>query len=109
MDGFGSGQMSYGGGERGLEIVGGRGISGVNGSQINAVETGNQSPVKRPTNPHRRSHGSSKAWGLSDPEMKRKKWIAGYKFYGVEAKFKDSFKAGLRWIRNKCSRIVHGS
>uniref|UniRef100_A0A1J3D9Y0 DUF3511 domain protein n=1 Tax=Noccaea caerulescens TaxID=107243 RepID=A0A1J3D9Y0_NOCCA len=59
--------------------------------------------------PARRSNASSvrPSWGLNDAEMKRKKRIARYKAYTVEAKVKSSLKNGYRWIRNKCCQIVH--
>ncbi|KAF9607218.1 hypothetical protein IFM89_033425 [Coptis chinensis] len=48
------------------------------------------------------------SWSLKNPEAKRKKRIAQYKFYSVEGKVKSSFRNGFRWIKNKCSQIVHG-
>lgn len=51
---------------------------------------------------------ATKPWGFTDPEMKRKKRIAKYKVYTVEGKVKSSLKKGLRWIKNKCSEIIHG-
>ncbi|XP_023639435.1 LOW QUALITY PROTEIN: uncharacterized protein LOC17889537 [Capsella rubella] len=59
----------------------------------------------------RRSNASSTkpSWGLSDAEMKRKKrMVARYKAYTVEGKVKSTLKNGFRWIKNKCSHIVHG-
>lgn len=47
------------------------------------------------------------SWGLSNAEMKRKKRITRYKAYTVEGKVKSSLKKGFRWIKNKCSHIVH--
>ncbi|KAG5231698.1 DUF3511 domain protein [Salix suchowensis] len=46
--------------------------------------------------------------GLTDPEMKRKKRIAKYKVYTVEGKVKASLRRGICWIKNKCSKIIHG-
>lgn len=46
------------------------------------------------------------AWWLSDPEMKRRRRVAGYKSYAVEGKVKASIRRGLRWIKAKCSHIV---
>ncbi|KAF0908573.1 hypothetical protein E2562_026623 [Oryza meyeriana var. granulata] len=46
-------------------------------------------------------------WCLSDPEMKRRRRVAGYKSYAVEGKVKASIRRGLRWIKAKCSHIVH--
>lgn len=46
------------------------------------------------------------AWCLGDPEMKRRRRVAGYKAYAVEGKVKASIRRGLRWIKAKCSHIV---
>ncbi|XP_021904436.1 uncharacterized protein LOC110819513 [Carica papaya] len=107
MDGYGSGQRSYGG-DRRMEIVSGKSFS-MSSNQIYASR--NNSPERPPVPPRatRSSQGASKPpWGFSDPEMKRKKRIAKYKVYTVEGKVKDSIKKGLRWIKNKCSQIVRG-
>ncbi|KAL6896825.1 hypothetical protein ACP4OV_007397 [Aristida adscensionis] len=54
---------------------------------------------------------SASAWacGLGgDPaEMKRRRRVAGYKAYAVEGKVKASFRRSLRWIKAKCSSIIH--
>ncbi|EOA29178.1 hypothetical protein CARUB_v10025450mg [Capsella rubella] len=34
--------------------------------------------------------------------------FARYKAYTVEGKVKSTLKNGFRWIKNKCSHIVHG-
>ncbi|KAK9139238.1 hypothetical protein Scep_008919 [Stephania cephalantha] len=73
-------------------------------------------PVSFTTSSHRRTPkrrsglaGSNKSsWRLSDPEMKRRRRVIKYKLYAVEGKVKDSFRRGFRWIKNKCSEIVHG-
>ncbi|OAY48734.1 uncharacterized protein LOC110614445 [Manihot esculenta] len=100
MDGYG--QRSYGG-DRKFEIV-----SGKSANQI--YSTRPHSPDPPPVAPRatRQGRTTSTPWSFSDPEMKRKKRIAKYKVYTVEGKFKDSLKNGLRWIKNKCSQIVHG-
>ncbi|KAF6177108.1 hypothetical protein GIB67_005096 [Kingdonia uniflora] len=54
------------------------------------------------------SSSKFKSWSLNDPEMKRRKRVAKYKIYAVEGKVKSTFSRGLRWIKNKCSEIVHG-
>ncbi|CBI22920.3 hypothetical protein VitviT2T_006082 [Vitis vinifera] len=51
---------------------------------------------------------SSSSWGFSDPEIKRRKRIALYKAYGVEGKMKASLRGGFRWVKNKCSQLIHG-
>lgn len=45
-----------------------------------------------------------KSWSFSDPEMKRKKRVAGYKVYAVEGKVKGSLRKSFRWIKD----IVYG-
>lgn len=46
----------------------------------------------------------AKSWSLNDPEMKRKKRVAGYKVYAVEGKMKGSLRKSFRWIKD----IVYG-
>ncbi|KAL5853905.1 hypothetical protein ACOSQ3_009023 [Xanthoceras sorbifolium] len=48
-----------------------------------------------------------KTW-WNDPETKRKKRVAKYKFYSVEGKVKSSLKKGFRWMKKKYSHIIHG-
>ncbi|KAL8544944.1 hypothetical protein ACS0TY_005229 [Phlomoides rotata] len=94
-----------GGGERRLEIVSGRGHNPYNGSQIYTSTHPDSPPV------HRRSPAATaaaKPWGFGDSEMKRRKRIARYKVYTVEGRVKASIKNGIRWIKNKCSEIIHG-
>ncbi|KAF7006559.1 hypothetical protein CFC21_021595 [Triticum aestivum] len=51
---------------------------------------------------------SSVAWFAGDQaEMKRRGRVASYKAYAVEGKVKASLRRGLRWIKAKCSHIVH--
>ncbi|KAJ4719362.1 DUF3511 domain protein [Melia azedarach] len=45
---------------------------------------------------------------LSDPETKRRKRVAKYKYYSYEGRVKSSIKDGYRWIRTKCSKLIHG-
>lgn len=51
---------------------------------------------------------TSKSWSFNDPELQRKKRVAGYKVYSVEGKMKGSFKKSLRWIKNTCNHAIHG-
>lgn len=54
-------------------------------------------------------NASSKAgWLFNDPELQRKKRVAGYKAYGVEGKLKRSFTRSFRWLKDRYSHIVHG-
>lgn len=54
------------------------------------------------------SGSTSKSWSFNDPELQRKKRVASYKVYTVEGKVKGSFKKSFRWIKDRCSRMVHG-
>ncbi|XP_054804302.1 uncharacterized protein LOC129307388 [Prosopis cineraria] len=89
MEGSGSGHRPYG-------IVSGKSY------------TSNSSYTGRPGSPVPGSVSAAKPWGFKDPEGRRKKRIAKYKVYAVEGKVKTSLRKGLRWIKNKCSQIVHG-
>ncbi|CAL0327138.1 unnamed protein product [Lupinus luteus] len=45
----------------------------------------------------------TKSWSIADPEITRKKRVAGYKMYYVEGKVKDCFRKSFRWLKNKCT------
>lgn len=86
-------------------------MSGKGNAQIYAARAGSPSlpaGADRVARENRGGSAAAKPWGLGDPEAKRRKRIAKYKVYTVEGKVKDSLRKGLRWIKNKCSRIVHG-
>ncbi|CDP20384.1 unnamed protein product [Coffea canephora] len=85
-----------GGSERRVEIVSGRGF--------------NQEGVYAMSRPHDhyREAESKPPRGFGDAEMKRRKRIAKYKVYSLEGRVKASIKDGLRWLKNKCSEIIHG-
>ena len=51
---------------------------------------------------------ASKSWSFNDPEMQRKKRVASYKVYTVEGKVKGSLRKTFRWLKDRCSRMVHG-
>ncbi|KAL7172051.1 hypothetical protein ACSBR2_031697 [Camellia fascicularis] len=107
MDEFRQG-FRYGSGDRRLEIVSGKSFGGANQTYMP------RSPADLPrVNGTSQSSASaaapaSKPWGFNDPEMKRRKRIAKYKVYTIEGRVKASIRNGLRWIKNKCSEIVHG-
>lgn len=46
----------------------------------------------------------SMSW-WNDPERKRKRRVARYKFYGTEGKLKRSLKKGFQWLKVKCIKI----
>ncbi|KAI4301470.1 hypothetical protein L6164_034748 [Bauhinia variegata] len=108
MDVFGSGHRPYGGNRR-LEIVSGKSYG------CNQNYTGRARSPDLPAFPgdatlasHSGAASVPKPWSFNDPESKRKKRIAKYKVYTVEGKVKATLRKGLRWIKNKCSQIVHG-
>ncbi|URD80690.1 hypothetical protein MUK42_02344 [Musa troglodytarum] len=107
-----------GAGDRRLEIVKGNVFSANQTSYYAADRDRPPSPPPPrrrspdpPFPPPRRSGLSpagSSAWCFSDPEAKRRRRVASYKAYAVEGKVKASFRKGFRWIKFKCSELVHG-
>jgi len=54
------------------------------------------------------STSSKAAWCFRDPELQRKKRVASYKAYTLEAKIKRSFSKSFRWLKDKYTHMVHG-
>ena len=54
------------------------------------------------------SSSSKSGWILSDPEIQRKKRVAGYKAFALEGKMKGSLRKSFRWIKERCSQVVYG-
>ncbi|MCL7038847.1 hypothetical protein MKW94_007500 [Papaver nudicaule] len=52
------------------------------------------------------SSRSTSSWSFNDPEMKRRRRVAQYKYYAVEGKLKSSLRKGFRWVKRKCSNIA---
>ncbi|GAA0149433.1 hypothetical protein LIER_36933 [Lithospermum erythrorhizon] len=101
MDDFRPSFKASGSGDRRLEIVSGKGF--------NSTPDMKHSEAAPKTNQvASSSSSSSKSWKFNDPEMRRKKRIVKYKVYSIEGKVKASIKNSFRWIKNKCSEIVHG-
>ncbi|GFP80623.1 hypothetical protein PHJA_000205600 [Phtheirospermum japonicum] len=46
--------------------------------------------------------------GFREPEIKRRKRVVRYKMYNVEGRVKATIRNGIRWIKSKCSEIIHG-
>ncbi|KAK8633561.1 hypothetical protein V6N13_014406 [Hibiscus sabdariffa] len=44
----------------------------------------------------------------SEPNIKRKMRITGYKMYAMEGKLKNTLKKAHKWIKKKYHGIVHG-
>ncbi|BFG24233.1 hypothetical protein CerSpe_105070 [Prunus speciosa] len=51
---------------------------------------------------------TSRSWSLTDPELQRKKRVAGYKVYTAEEKMKGSLRKSFRWIKNTYTQVVYG-
>ncbi|KAJ8509715.1 hypothetical protein OPV22_000149 [Ensete ventricosum] len=54
------------------------------------------------------SSSSARPWWSSDPEAAQRRRMARYKAYGVESKVRASLRRGLRWLKSRCSYLVHG-
>lgn len=46
---------------------------------------------------------------LNDPEIQRKKRVANYRAYSIEAKMKGSFRKSFRWVKDRYRQVVNGS
>ncbi|XP_010546758.1 PREDICTED: uncharacterized protein LOC104818741 [Tarenaya hassleriana] len=110
-------------GDRNLELVDPKALKPVRGiyvvresiksrSQPSNSNTWQKISYKQPSSlssikQKRSSHSTSiKGW-WNDPEAKRKRRVAKYKFYSAEGKVKTTLKRGYRWIKNQCSKIIH--
>lgn len=49
-----------------------------------------------------------KALSFNDPELQRKKRVAGYKVYTVEGKVKGSIRKSFKWIKDTYTQVVYG-
>uniref|UniRef100_A0A0E0GVZ2 DUF3511 domain-containing protein n=1 Tax=Oryza nivara TaxID=4536 RepID=A0A0E0GVZ2_ORYNI len=47
---------------------------------------------------------SATPWWSGDPEAKRRRRVAAYKAYAVEARVKASLRRGFRWIKDRFVR-----
>ncbi|KAF2610767.1 hypothetical protein F2Q70_00007324 [Brassica cretica] len=55
-----------------------------------------------------KSIARAKSWGITDPELQRKKRVASYKMYSVEGKVKGSFRKSFRWLKQRYTQVVYG-
>ncbi|XP_066349056.1 uncharacterized protein [Miscanthus floridulus] len=55
---------------------------------------------------HGGSDGRALSWWSGDPEAKRRRRVAGYKSYAMEARVKASIRKGFRWIKDRCTGLV---
>ncbi|XP_020223416.1 uncharacterized protein LOC109805656 [Cajanus cajan] len=56
----------------------------------------------------KKGKNTTKSWSFSDPELQRKKRVAGYKIYAAEGKMKGSLRKSFSWIKNTCTQAVYG-
>ncbi|RRT85430.1 hypothetical protein B296_00003337 [Ensete ventricosum] len=71
----------------------------------------NQAPKEVKLKKGKSASGSSSSrsgWSLSDPELQRKKRVAGYKAYAVEGKMKGSLRKSFRWLKDRCTQVAYG-
>ncbi|KAJ8464856.1 hypothetical protein OPV22_027408 [Ensete ventricosum] len=117
MEEFRSG--SYGDGRMEMEVYGSRpqpSISGAHGFRCYSAsyassQGGNDATKEIKLKKGKSTSGSSSSksgWSLSDPELQRKKRVAGYKAYAVEGKMKGSFRKSFRWLKDRCTKVVYG-
>ncbi|XP_004507952.1 uncharacterized protein [Cicer arietinum] len=83
-------------------------------SSVHPTQTQNQPQIGATTNDVKFKKGkstngsTSKSWSFNDPELQRKKRVASYKVYAVEGKLKGSLRKSFKWIKDRCTRVVHG-
>jgi len=65
-----------------------------------------QPPASSSSSSHGGSDGRALSWWSGDPEAKRRRRVAGYKSYAVEARVKASIRKGFRWIKDRCTGLV---
>ncbi|CAN8280312.1 unnamed protein product [Cochlearia groenlandica] len=110
MHGYGSNQRTLAV-DRWMEIVNGKGYSVSNGGATRTRSDSSDFQSSIPTPPGASTAenkiASSAAWRFIDPETRRKKRIATYKAYAMEGKVKSTVKKGVRWIKTRCSQIIH--
>ncbi|CAL9767298.1 unnamed protein product [Musa acuminata subsp. burmannicoides] len=117
MEEFRSG--SYGDGRMEMEVYGSRPQPSISGphdfrcysASYASSQGGNQASKEIKLKKGKSTSGSSSSksvWSLSDPELQRKKRVAGYKAYAVEGKMKGGLRKSFRWLKDRCTKVVHG-
>ncbi|CAA7402894.1 unnamed protein product [Spirodela intermedia] len=85
-------------------------VRGYNGAYDPAVDHQTTPPPRErrpnaegrpPSPPSPPPSGSNGGWALGDPDLRRKRRIAGYKGYAVGGKMKSSLRKSFRWIKNR--------
>ncbi|WOK96889.1 hypothetical protein Cni_G05597 [Canna indica] len=99
---------SYGDGRMEMEVYGSRPQLSMPGPHdlrcYSASYASSQVPREIKLKKGKSTSGSSSSrsgWGLSDPELQRRKRVAGYKAYAVEGKMKGSLRKSFRWLKDR--------
>ena len=77
-------------------------------SVYNNSNYGQQEPREMKLKKGKSTSGGFMGGCMDDPELQRKKRVAGYKVYSVEGKVKGSFRKSFRWLKDRYSQAVHG-
>ncbi|KAG0457748.1 hypothetical protein HPP92_022621 [Vanilla planifolia] len=92
---------SYADGRMQIQPYGGRG-SPLPSYEMRSYSTSHASSYsKKDAKLKKEKNASSKGGWLNDPELQRKKRVAGYKVYSVEGKVKGSFRKSFRWLKDR--------
>lgn len=85
---------------------------------LRSYSTSTYNPHKNPTMVRDDSNSKSKRSktkvkkkglnGLCEAEIQRKKRVAAYNVYGVEARVKGSMRKSFKWFKETCSNAVYG-
>ncbi|KAK8547251.1 hypothetical protein V6N13_097967 [Hibiscus sabdariffa] len=93
---------SYGNGIRSMQDL--TSYSGSHASTVQQEQAQEHNNVRFKTKKGKpANNGSAKTWSLNDPELQRKKRVAGYKAYAVEGRVKGSINKSFRWLKDRCS------
>ncbi|ONK80982.1 uncharacterized protein A4U43_C01F23950 [Asparagus officinalis] len=74
-------------------------------SHISSISQAGAIPREAKLKKGKSASGSKGGWILSDPELQRKKRVAGYKAFALEGKMKGSLRKSFRWVKD----LVNGS
>ncbi|KAG6501350.1 hypothetical protein ZIOFF_041229 [Zingiber officinale] len=103
---------AYGDGRIEMEVYGSRPERSVSGTHdlgcysASYASSQSHSQVPRETNLKEGSGSSGSSsfrsgWSLGDPELQRKKRVAGYKAYAMQGKMKGSLRKSFRWLKDR--------
>ncbi|XP_010534919.1 PREDICTED: uncharacterized protein LOC104810357 [Tarenaya hassleriana] len=63
-------------------------------------QTQTQTQMKKSRSVRNAARAVTRSWSFNDPELQRKRRVAGYKVYSVEHKMKLSFKKSFKWFKH---------